>query len=449
MLFGDAMEFAALQGRENAFRDGEEPSSFAEALAFNQPFKEQIDYLRQKRVKPTKAWTDAMRGIHDRAFVMSGATDTAMLSDFQTALADAMENGTTLEQFRADFDRLVSKYGWAYKGERAWRTRVIFETNMRTAHMAGRLKQMRDPDVLKLRPYWQYLHGETRTPKNPRAQHVAWHRKIFMHDDPFWDDHFPPNDWLCSCGVRSLSKRDLLKLGKQEPDRAPEPLYEAVVDPVSGRLIEQPQGIGIGWDYQPGNLWEQGLVPSALVDEGEFLDDAVRLKVSIDEPEPLADLIASAKPFQSAQMEDGLDQEEYVRAFLQPFGADIDQAVLFEDKSGTRVPVSDLLFRGADGSFKVTKRGRSRLMGMMAETLIDPDEIWIGVSQKKGSDDLVVDRRYIRVDPKAAIQIVFEIGERFWDAITTYQPTTKKGEPDFNGIDRRRGGKLVYKRPKK
>ncbi|WP_234636166.1 phage minor head protein [Allorhizobium ampelinum] len=196
-LLGDGLELAALHGREAAFTDGEDDDArFADADVFNQPFKEQIDFFTQKRGKPTKAWTDALRGTHDRAFVIAGATDLAMLSDFQTAIASAMQNGTTFADFQKDFDRIVAKYGWAYKGEGGWRSRVIFETNLRTSHMAGRLKQMRDPDVLKLRPYWEYRHGETRKPKIPRTQHLAWHGKCYPHDDPFWQTHFPPNDWL-------------------------------------------------------------------------------------------------------------------------------------------------------------------------------------------------------------------------------------------------------------
>ncbi|MGV1804246.1 phage minor head protein [Agrobacterium vitis] len=203
-LLGDGLELAALHGREAAFTDGEDDDArFADADVFNQPFKEQIDFFTQKRGKPTKAWTDALRGTHDRAFVIAGATDLAMPSDFQTAIASAMQNGTTFADFQKDFDRIVAKYGWAYKGESGWRSRVIFETNLRTSHMAGRLKQMRDPDVLKLRPYWEYRHGETRKPKIPRTQHLAWHGKCYPHDDPFWQTHFPPNDWHCSCGVRS------------------------------------------------------------------------------------------------------------------------------------------------------------------------------------------------------------------------------------------------------
>lgn len=448
-MLGEGLELAALQGREAVYLDGEgDPAEFADADVFNQPFKEQIKFFRQKRGKPTKAWTDPMRGTHDRAFVIAGVTDLAMLSDFQTALAEAMEKGTTLADFRQDFDRIVSRYGWQYKGQRGWRTRVIFETNMRTSYMAGRLQQMRDPDVLKLRPIWQYRHGETRSPKVPRPQHKAWHGLCLRHDDPFWDTHFPPNDWLCSCGVRSLSSRDLKRLGKEEPDVAPGELFEPITDPVSGKLIEQPQGIGYGWDYQPGHLWEQGLVPSFLMEQGAELLDASRMAVAIDAAEPIADLVKSAKPFKAELLKDGLEAEDYVRAFLSPFNADIGEAVLFEDVAGTKLPVSDLLFRNRNGEFKLTKRNRHRVMGLMAETLLDPDEIWMGVARKAESGDLVVDRRYIRVDPNTAIQIVFEIGEKWWDAVTSFDFTDKRGRADFSALDKRRVGKLVYKRPK-
>lgn len=447
-VIGDGLELTALQGREAVFLDGEDLADFADADVFNQPFKEQIEFFRQKRGKPTKAWTDAMRGVHDRSFVIAGATDLAMLSDFQTALAEAMEKGTTLEQFRHDFDRIVEKYGWQYKGKRGWRTRIIFETNMRTSYMAGRLKQMRDPNVLKLRPIWQYRHGETRRPKIARPQHQAWHGLCLRHDDPFWETHYPPNDWLCSCGVRSLSLRDLKRLGKDSPDKSPGELFEPVPDPLTGRLVEQPQGIGYGWDYQPGDLWERGLVPSALMEQGAVLEGS-RMAVAIDAAEPIADLVQSAKPFKAGLLKDGLDAEDYVRAFLSPFKADIGKAVLFEDATGTKLPVSDLLFRSRKGEFKLTKRSRHRVMGLMAETLLDPDEIWIGVARKAESGDLVVDRRYIRVDPKSAIQIVFEIGEKWWDAVTSFDFTDKRGDADFGALDRRRVGKLVYKRPKK
>lgn len=450
----DALQLAALAGREAVFHDGEDADSFADGDVFSQPFKEQIEYFTQKRVKPTKAWTDAMRGVHDRAFVIAGATDTAMLTDFQQAIAKAITEGTGLDQFRQDFDEIVGRYGWRYKGKYGWRTRVIFETNVRTSYMAGRLKQMRDPDVVKLRPYWEYRHGETRRPQVPRRLHLKWHGVTLRHDDPWWNVHFPPNDWFCSCGVRTLSEADLKRRGKNGPDQAPGETFAPVIDPATGNLTERPQGVGYGWDYQPGHLWEQGLVPSSLLESGKVSLGNPRMAVEVDQPRPIGELVKEAKAFSTAPLADGLPPEDYVRAFLQPFGADIGEAVLFEDVTGTALPISDQLFRDRSGEIKVTKRGRHTFTPLLAEAIQDPDEIWLGVARKvdpadPDTEELIVDRRYIRADPKTGLMIVFEIGERFWDAVTAYVTTTKTGKPDLNALDRRRGGKLIYSRPKK
>jgi hypothetical protein len=87
----------------------------------------------------------------------------------------------------------------------------------------------------------------------------------------------------------------------------------------------------------------------------------------------------------------------------------------------------------------------------MAEALIDPDEIWLGVAAKPDPLDetiqeLLVDRRYIRVDPDLGIVVVMEVGRRWWEPITVYDPTKKNGQPDPKLLDRRRGGKLLWKR---
>ncbi|MFT3687806.1 MAG: phage minor head protein [Paenirhodobacter sp.] len=88
-----------------------------------------------------------------------------------------------------------------------WRIRTIFATNSRTSYMAGRLAMMRDPDVVRIQPWWQYIHAESRTPMAPRPQHLFWDRLVLRWGDPWWDIHFPPNDWMCSCGVRAMSER--------------------------------------------------------------------------------------------------------------------------------------------------------------------------------------------------------------------------------------------------
>lgn len=448
VLIAQALELAALEGREAVFTDRDEARSFAEPEGHT--FQDQIDFLIQKQPKGTRVWTDAMAGVHDRAFVIAGATDTAMLEEFQAAVIEAART-RDYKAFAAEFDRIVEKYGWSYNGGREWRIRTIFETNIRTSYMAGRLRQMRDPETVKLLPYWQYIHADTRVPLEPRPEHVAWHRLVLAWDDPWWDVHFPPNDWRCSCGVRTLSEDQLKRLGKDGPDRAPDIVRKPFLHKASGQTVMLPEGVGFGWDHMPGDLWERGLVPSALIEEAGGLLPGGRHLVRIDEPEPIEDLAARARPFQALPLSGGLSPEAYVQAFLEPFGARIGDAVLWEDAAGAKIPISDLYFRDRSGLWKVAKRGRDVYTPLMAEALLDPDEIWIGVAAKTDPvdpalEELMLDRRYIRIDPDLGILVVMEVGRRWWEPITIYQPTKKNGQPDLQLLNRRRGGKLLWKR---
>ncbi len=40
------------------------------------------------------------------------------LADFRAAVDKAISQGTTLAEFRKDFDTIVAKYGWSYNGSR-------------------------------------------------------------------------------------------------------------------------------------------------------------------------------------------------------------------------------------------------------------------------------------------------------------------------------------------
>ena len=91
---------------------------------------------------------------------------TAVVSpEKREAVDKAIADGTTLEEFRRDFDRIVARYGWDYNGGRDWRTRVIYETNLNTSYAAGRWEQ------LQAAPFWQYEHADW--VENPRHQHLA------------------------------------------------------------------------------------------------------------------------------------------------------------------------------------------------------------------------------------------------------------------------------------
>lgn len=168
---------------------------------FDLPFQEQIDFFRQKLNLPTAAWDDIWQAAHDRAFVVAGASKADLLNDLRQAVDKAISTGTTLETFRKEFRQIVADRGWhGWTGEGTtggfnWRTKVIYETNLRTAHAAGRAVQLADPGLQALLPFRRYIHNDSVL--NPRPQHLAWHGLTLPHDHPFWQTHMPPNGWSC------------------------------------------------------------------------------------------------------------------------------------------------------------------------------------------------------------------------------------------------------------
>lgn len=215
------------------------------------PFKEQIAFFRRKINLPTNAWTDIWQEQHDHAFVVAGANRLDLVADFREAVDAAIAKGETLEQFRKRFDAIVAKHGWSYNGGRNWRSRVIYETNMRTSYAAGRYAQLQA--VKQFRPFWQYVHSDAVV--HPRPMHLAWNGLVLAADDPWWRTHYPPNGWGCQCTVHALNERDLKRLGKDGPDQAPPLDMQTVTVGINGpspRTIETPAGVDPGFGYAPG-----------------------------------------------------------------------------------------------------------------------------------------------------------------------------------------------------
>lgn len=219
---------------------------------FELPFLEAIRFFRQKVRIPTARWDELQTGAHRKAFTVAGALTDDLLADFQAEIAKALEEGTGYSDFQKRFREIVRDRGWVHKGKAGWRSQVIWQTNMSTAYHAGRYAQMTDPDVLSYRPYWRYRHGGSR---HPRPEHLRWDGLVLPADDPWWSTHYPPNGWGCRCYVEALSERDLARIGKAGPDKAPEEPVRRVRDRVTGDVSEVPWGIDPGWAYSPGRAW--------------------------------------------------------------------------------------------------------------------------------------------------------------------------------------------------
>jgi hypothetical protein len=207
--------------------------------------------------QPTERWDDIKGRAHDRAFIVAGAAKVDLLADLQAELVQRATDGRGLQAFRKEFKAIVAKHGWTgWTGEgskegEAWRTRIIYQTNMATSYAAGRYQQMSDPEVLKLHPYWRYIHSSNVL--NPREQHLQWHGLTLPADHPFFKTHFAPNGFGCQCRITSVTRAEgeaSARAGLGEP-----PAGWDAIDPKTGEQV----GIGKSFGYAPGANVRQSL----------------------------------------------------------------------------------------------------------------------------------------------------------------------------------------------
>jgi uncharacterized protein with gpF-like domain len=208
---------------------------------FKLPFAEQEAFFKNKLNIPTARWDDLWKAQHSKGFMVAGAYKAELLADFRDAVEKAINEGSTLEDFRKDFDSTVEKNGWNYNGNRNWRSALIYSTNISTSYAAGRWAQLTDPEQLQVLPYLTYKHGDSRV---PRPAHLAWDGITLPADDPWWQTHYAPNGWGCTCRVYGSTRSEYVKAQKKG-------LGEAPPSPIDEKTGE-PAGIDKGWGYNVG-----------------------------------------------------------------------------------------------------------------------------------------------------------------------------------------------------
>lgn len=224
----------------------------AEVVYKNVIPKEALGYLRRKKLKPTNHWAELWHGEHARYFTVARSVCGDVLNDIYNEVERALNEGLTLHDFNKALKPILVKKGWwgrtagGVQLESPRRLRIIYDTNLRMAHAAGRWERIQR--VKKDFPYLMYdavMDGKT------RPEHKSWNAIILPVDHPFWKTHFPPNGWYCRCGVLSLTKDDLTRNG-WKVSKNPEVLYKSWENKVTGEILQIPEGIEPGFDYNVG-----------------------------------------------------------------------------------------------------------------------------------------------------------------------------------------------------
>jgi hypothetical protein len=385
----------------------------ASAAYVSLPFAEQIDFFRQKVDVSTAAWTDIYADEHDHAFMVAGARGE-VLTDFRAAVDRFISEGRTLAEFRQEFDAIVARTGWAYNGGRNWRSRVIYETNLRQSYNAGREAQMERTKAT--RPYGLYRHGGS---ADPRPEHLAWNGLVLPLDDPWWATHSPQNGWGCKCKKFTLSERDVKRMGLQVAKQAPPIEWEERVVGSRGpspRTVRVPRGIEPGFEHRPGTGWIEASTPRPIDGPPPVYVQTGGPKPPMPRARPLG-----IKPFSPAEP----SEQAYAQAFLDEVGGIKGrQAFLYKDAAGELLPLSAELFRNHRGQWKGFKNGRHDYLHVLAGALSDPDEIWLTWQNFGDKGPTVLRRRYIRVLPGDEDGVaVFELGRSGWREITVFHVT--------------------------
>ncbi|CVC15120.1 PBECR2 nuclease fold domain-containing protein [Serratia marcescens] len=373
------------------------------------PFREQLAFFQRKLNTKTDAWTDVYGDEHDNEFMVAGANRDDLLADFRQAIERAIVEGRTLADFRKDFASIVARYGWSYNGGFEWRSRVIYETNLRSSYMAGRYQQlmaMRDSH-----PYWEYVHSDA--VEEPREEHLAWNGMVLRWDDPWWVTHFPINAWGCQCGVIARTEDDLKRMGKDGPDTAPPVRFvERTIgqrNPGGPRTVFVPEGIDPGFEHTPGRSKFFSQVPPPRGGEPAAPEppDATTASAEIPlaAPQP-----APAEPWRGNAIEN----------FLQAFGARSNTPAAFRDAAGQRIAIGPEMFAARDGEGQMAEPAER--LQLLAQAILAPDEIWAQVVWLQALQRAVVRRRYLarftRTGQAEPVVVVFETGTDGWAAST-------------------------------
>ena len=185
---------------------------------FEMPPQDAIDYLQAKGFKIGWDWHETLNEAHSRAFTVAKVARIDLLQDIRKSLVDAMQQGQSLEQWKASITPTLQQKGWWGKKTvinpagmeqtvqlgSPRRLKTIFDTNMHKSLAAGRYKAMMA--TVETRPIWVWVHISI---SNPRKTHLARNGEARRYDDPFWLYAYPPTEWGCKCKVIAKRESDI------------------------------------------------------------------------------------------------------------------------------------------------------------------------------------------------------------------------------------------------
>lgn len=350
------------------------------------PPAEAADHLARKAIggRFSFDWRDVSKEEHTNSFVVAKAMTADLLTDLHGGLMSAFNDGWTKERYLAELRPTLQAKGWWGKkrqvdpvtGEERLvtlgtprRLGVIYDTNIRMAHAAGRWERfLRSAST---RPYLTYHH----TPReHPRLMHLAWDKITLPIEHVFWTTHYCPNGWGCGCYVTSERRAELVT---SEDELKARGVYDRVpwVNKRTGETTMVPKGIDPGFDYNVGQSRMKALSAPAMAEPDPPY-------VPPDQPIASSDLPAARRLPRGVSLRDDLPDEP--KAVFEAFSRAVGTADggVFTDAAQVPLVMNQRMLErhGPDGTPSLAIP--ARLAEVFAAALRDPDEIWHSIQAR-------------------------------------------------------------------
>ena len=385
-----------------------------------------IHYFAQKRMLlPSFAWQDVYAQEHGAGVAVAGIMQQEVLQVFADELQKTIQAGGDLAGFsKAMRAELQKRKLWGQvevtdpvTGQSRITTfdrdrlALIFDTNVRQAYAAG-LWQEAESD--KKNAKW--IRYSTANDGRVRAAHQAWHGVTLPVDHPFWRTHWPPNGWRCRCFITPLDEQDIERLqraGQLVRHEAPAVDLVEYRNKRTGEVSKVPRGIDPGFAYNPGRHRYGGISPHEIAQD--MLGEPMPVEPSLwdgSDLQPAARMPRARTLPARVLMQPGQSDNLYANHFLLELGAAAPAPAVMTDAAGHPLVLSKELFiRSGQDAPQWANGQRERYTRLVAQTIANPDEIWLG-QDAQGQ----LQRRYVaRFDVgQERISIVFTLGRADW-----------------------------------
>lgn len=229
------LEFADVTIDENTLLD-----------AFDMPPEKAVEFLKKKGYQVTWSWIEMQREAHDKAFTVAKATSADVLQTIREAVDSALNEGTTLRDFKKNLTPKLESLGWVGKKDvvnpatgkvesvelaTPRRLKLIYEMNLQSAYMNSRWQQIAESGT----PYVRYFNPQPET-----EICLGLNGKVFRADDSAI--RLPPLHWGCKTNLGPISERKFIRDGMELSDVS---LIKSKVDDA--------------FDSPPGTQWKPDL----------------------------------------------------------------------------------------------------------------------------------------------------------------------------------------------